>query len=251
VISFTNKWINLQIASGCGTELLAAKWWGHIGLSQSKEHVAMYMTALDASLPLKGLENILDESIQFDTIQVQVQEFVNSVSKKIKPAGTVSEPAIMFYFDEAHHLTKTTVTAHVPKCTAYQCLCKALTYMMSTPVFAFFLSTYSRLSDSTLHVRTFWSSHPQLNESQESDDNMNALFVELPFDTWKNPILVTKELIPALAVRVGLTFESNRDEAVLLEGLLVSNSMRTVELLYDWAGMKDGNRLGANVVVGD
>ncbi|KAG6884706.1 hypothetical protein C0992_005894, partial [Termitomyces sp. T32_za158] len=37
-----------------------------------------------------------------------------------------------------------------------------------------------------------------------------------------------KELIPALAARVDLTFESNRDEAVLLEALLVANSMRTV-----------------------
>ncbi|KAG5331360.1 hypothetical protein C0989_008083, partial [Termitomyces sp. Mn162] len=36
------------------------------------------------------------------------------------------------------------------------------------------------------------------------------------------------QLLPALAVRVDLTFESNRDEAVLLEGLLVASSMRTV-----------------------
>ncbi|KAG6876578.1 hypothetical protein C0993_002114 [Termitomyces sp. T159_Od127] len=134
VISFASEWINLQIASGCGTELLAAKWQDHIGLSQSKECIAMYTTAIDMSLLLKGLENILDESIQFNTIQVQVRKFVIPVSKKIKPARTVSEPAIMFYFDEAHHLTKTTVKAHVPKRTAYQCLCKALTYMMSTPV---------------------------------------------------------------------------------------------------------------------
>ncbi|KAG6893777.1 hypothetical protein C0992_008675, partial [Termitomyces sp. T32_za158] len=37
-----------------------------------------------------------------------------------------------------------------------------------------------------------------------------------------------EELIPLLAIRVDLTFESNRDEAVLLEGLLVASSMRTV-----------------------
>ncbi|KAG6898440.1 hypothetical protein C0993_006864, partial [Termitomyces sp. T159_Od127] len=35
-------------------------------------------------------------------------------------------------------------------------------------------------------------------------------------------------LIPALALRVDLTFESNRDEAVRLEGLLVASSMRIV-----------------------
>ncbi|KAG6893382.1 hypothetical protein C0992_010224, partial [Termitomyces sp. T32_za158] len=37
-----------------------------------------------------------------------------------------------------------------------------------------------------------------------------------------------KELIPPLAARIDLTFESNRDEAVILEGLLVASSMRTV-----------------------
>ncbi|KAG6900091.1 hypothetical protein C0993_002939 [Termitomyces sp. T159_Od127] len=193
-ISFANELIDLQIASGCGTELLAAKWWDHIGLSQSKERIVMYTTAIDVSLPLKGLENILDESIQFDTIQIQgLRVVISSEASGVDIVSkTVSQPAVMFYFDEAHHLTKTTVTAHIPRNTAYQCLCKALTYMTSTPVFAFFLSTYSQLSESTPRVRTFWSSRPQSNESQGGDDNMNVSFVELPFDTWKKQILVTK-----------------------------------------------------------
>ncbi|KAH0585669.1 hypothetical protein H2248_012631 [Termitomyces sp. 'cryptogamus'] len=37
-----------------------------------------------------------------------------------------------------------------------------------------------------------------------------------------------QKLIPPLSVRVDLSFESNRDEAVFLEGLLVASSMRTV-----------------------
>ncbi|KAG6851945.1 hypothetical protein H0H87_011605, partial [Tephrocybe sp. NHM501043] len=37
-----------------------------------------------------------------------------------------------------------------------------------------------------------------------------------------------KRLLPCLAARIDLTFESNRDEAVFLEGLLVASSMRTV-----------------------
>ncbi|KAG6881475.1 hypothetical protein C0992_001003, partial [Termitomyces sp. T32_za158] len=118
------------------------------------------------------------------------REYIRSVSRKIKRTGT--GPAILFYFDEAHHLTKATVTFGVPGHTAYQCLCKALTYMTETPVFALFLSTYSRLSESTPKARYFWSSRPESSQSAESDDNLNAPFVELPFDAWKEKILVTE-----------------------------------------------------------
>ncbi|KAH0585672.1 hypothetical protein H2248_008884 [Termitomyces sp. 'cryptogamus'] len=165
--------------------------------------------------------------------------------------------------------------------------------MMNAPVFALFLSTYSRLSDTVpTSSRNFWSSRPMSSNCEGSyDDNLNAPFVELPFDVWKEPSLVIegthsaqeicslkfmarfgrplfwtvlentpsiddeevvkyamsklelrledtsrdksckfplKKLIPPLSVRVDLSFESNRDEAVFLEGLLVANSMRTV-----------------------
>ncbi|KAG6877960.1 hypothetical protein C0993_001578 [Termitomyces sp. T159_Od127] len=276
-IAFADKWIDGQETLRHGTEPLCEEWRNYIGLPQSKERTAMYTAAIDMSPTLKEFKDILDENVQFNTVQNEVQKFVKAFSQKIKPAGTFG-PAFIFYFDEAHHLNETTVTPHgASKRTAYQCLCKALTYMTSTPVFSFFLSTYSRLSEFTPRARTFWSSRPESNESKESDDNMNAPFVELPFDTWKNSILVTegshssqqicslkfmvrfgrplklmayamkklelrledstwdklhdypfKELIPALAVRVDLAFEPNRDEAVLLEGLLVSSSMRTV-----------------------
>ncbi|KAG6886188.1 hypothetical protein C0993_000706, partial [Termitomyces sp. T159_Od127] len=192
VIAFANEWIDLHIASGRGTKSLAAEWRDHIGLPHSDKRIAMYTTAIDMSTPLKGFEKILDGNVQFDTIQDQVREFVNSVSQKIKPAGTEYEPAILFYFDEAHHLTKTTVTIGLPQRTAYQCLCKAFTYMTKTPVFALFLSTNSRLSEFTPSVRDFWSARPVSSELNEGDDNMNAPFVELPFDAWKQPSLVTE-----------------------------------------------------------
>ena len=101
-------------------------------------------------------------------------------------------PVLIFSFDEAHHLTKTTVTDVQPIRTAYQCLCKALTYMMGAPVFTLFLSTYSRLSEFAPSARNFWSGRPMTSNSEGSDDNMNAPFVELPFDAWKKKRLVTE-----------------------------------------------------------
>ncbi|KAG6887493.1 hypothetical protein C0995_014910 [Termitomyces sp. Mi166 len=171
--------------------------------------------------------------------------------------------------------------------------------MKHASVFVLFLSTFSRVTNVTKSApsaRNFWSSRPPpfRPEFGEIVDNINAPFVELPFDAWKEPNLVIEgthskedlcslefmarfgrplfwtflesgsdykaitlamsklelrlegsaqfalqdstkgkplsysELIPLLAARVDLTFESNRDEAVLLEGLLVASSMRTV-----------------------
>ncbi|KAG5335767.1 hypothetical protein C0989_000427 [Termitomyces sp. Mn162] len=169
--------------------------------------------------------------------------------------------------------------------TAYQCLCKALSFFRKAEIFALFLSTYSKLSEFTRSARNFY---------RGQDDDMDALnppFVELPFDLgpegkglvtesehtieevcslkfmarfgrplfWsmmnytddeivmkgameelvlqqdgKNTLtsasryeLHEPNLLPILALRVDLTFESNRDEAVFLEGLLVASSMRT------------------------
>ncbi|KAG6863781.1 hypothetical protein C0993_010383, partial [Termitomyces sp. T159_Od127] len=289
-IAFADRWIDEQKSKGVELERLAELWKTHLGDPQSKVRIDMYTAAISEA-PLKGLDDVLKMDVAFDVIQKKVRNYIKSVSEKIKPSGIKSRPAILFYFDEAHHLTKVTVTTGVPDRTAYQCLCKAFTYMTDAPVFTLFLSTYSRLSESAPIVRNFWSSRPKSSQSAESDDNLNAPFVELPFDTWKNPILVTEgshsteeicslkfmarfgrplfwtlleqsesadedsamtyamsklqlhvehstrekpcdyvlnELIPLLAARVDLTFESNRDEAVYLEGLLVASSMRTV-----------------------
>ncbi|KAG6862616.1 hypothetical protein C0993_002360, partial [Termitomyces sp. T159_Od127] len=58
---------------------------------------------------------------------------------------------------------------------------------------------------------------------------MSKLQLHVEHSTREKPCdYVLNELIPLLAARVDLTFESNRDEAVYLEGLLVASSMRTV-----------------------
>ncbi|KAH0578109.1 hypothetical protein H2248_012606 [Termitomyces sp. 'cryptogamus'] len=289
IIAFVDNWINLWKRSGLGIERVAADWKEYLGTPLSPERLKMYTTAIDPS-PLRGFEDISDERVEFDHLRNRVKIFIDSVSKKIEPAQTDIQPVIVFYFDEAHHLSKTMVSAE-PHRTAYQCLCKAFTYMMNAPVFALFLSTYSRLSETISSSRNFWSSRPMSSHSEGSDDNMNAPFVELPFDAWKEPSLVIEgthsaqeicslkfmarfgrplfwtvmentpsidqeevvqyamsklelrleatsrdifckfplqKLIPPLSVRVDLSFESNRDEAVFLEGLLVASSMRTV-----------------------
>ncbi|KAG5721271.1 hypothetical protein E4T56_gene2427 [Termitomyces sp. T112] len=290
IIAFVDGWINLWKRSGLGIERVAADWKEYLGPPLSPERLKMYTTAIDPS-PLRGFEDISDERVEFDHLRNRVKIFIDSVSKKIEPAQTDIQPVIVFYFDEAHHLSKTTVSAE-PNRTAYQCLCKAFTYMMNAPVFALFLSTYSRLSETVpTSSRNFWSSRPMSSHSEGSDDNMNAPFVELPFDAWKEPSLVIEgthssqeicslkfmarfgrplfwtvlentpsiddeevvkyamsklelrledtsrdksckfplqKLIPPLSVRVNLSFELNRDEAVFLEGLLVASSMRTV-----------------------
>ncbi|KNZ71504.1 hypothetical protein J132_09412 [Termitomyces sp. J132] len=297
VIASVDDWINIRTRSGLGIERVAADWKKHLGLPPlSLTRFNMYTNAIDPT-PFGDFTDILSEEIEFDTLKNRVKIYINSVTKKIEDATNKEiRPVIVFYFDEAHHLTKT-VVAKNPQRTAYQCLCKAFTYMMGAPVFALFLSTYSRLSEFAPSSRNFWSGRPLATDPQGSDDNMNAPFVELPFDAWKESSLVIEgthsaeeicslkfmarfgrplfwtilentpsadhnetikyamsklelrlegpnampkdpkadqppnypaQLLPALAVRVDLTFESNRDEAVLLEGLLVASSMRTV-----------------------
>ncbi|KAG5348591.1 hypothetical protein C0989_009636, partial [Termitomyces sp. Mn162] len=188
IIAFVDGWINLWKRSGLGIERVAADWKEYLGPPLSPERLKMYTTAIDPS-PLRGFEDISDERVEFDHLRNRVKIFIDSVSKKIEPAQTDIQPVIVFYFDEAHHLSKTTVSAE-PNRTAYQCLCKAFTYMMNAPVFALFLSTYSRLSETVSSSRNFWSSRPMSSHSEGSDDNMNAPFVELPFDAWKEPSLV-------------------------------------------------------------
>ncbi|KAG6882510.1 hypothetical protein C0993_010255, partial [Termitomyces sp. T159_Od127] len=190
-IAFADRWIDEQKSKGVELERLAELWKTHLGDPQSKVRIDMYTAAISEA-PLKGLDDVLKMDVAFDVIQKKVRNYIKSVSEKIKPRGIKSRPAILFYFDEAHHLTKVTVTTGVPDRTAYQCLCKAFTYMTDAPVFTLFLSTYSRLSEFAPSARNFWSSRPKSSQSAESDDNLNAPFVELPFDTWKNPILVTE-----------------------------------------------------------
>ncbi|KAG6805070.1 hypothetical protein H0H92_000828, partial [Tricholoma furcatifolium] len=83
----------------------------------------------------------------------------------------------------------------------------------------------------------FWAlieaSHPQKHDSV-----MNLAMEKLQFRGEGGSSLVLtgsnqpheafRALLPLLAARIDMTFESNRDGTVLLEGLLVASSLRTV-----------------------
>lgn len=122
-----------------------------------------------------------------------MKRFISEITQKIKPQAG-GEPMILFYFDEAQNLFAFTVTKEEtePRWTAFQCLCKAFTYMLDVPVFALFLSTNPQLTEPSPSRRNFWSSRLLSSTSKESDDNSNAPFVELPFDTWKVPTIVAE-----------------------------------------------------------
>ncbi|KAG6880620.1 hypothetical protein C0995_005388, partial [Termitomyces sp. Mi166 len=67
--------------------------------------------------------------------------------------------------------------------------------MKCAPVFVLFLSTFSRVTNVTKFApsaHNFWSSRlpPSTSEFGEVVDHINAPFVELPFDAWKEPNLV-------------------------------------------------------------
>ncbi|KAF7775689.1 hypothetical protein Agabi119p4_4082 [Agaricus bisporus var. burnettii] len=192
VLVIADKWIDDYKKSGHPMENIAAEWRKHLSAPRTIHRNEMYDHATDPS-PLEGFEDILDETIPFIDLQARVRSLVSAIAEKIKPT-TDGDPRILFYFDEAQHLTAFTVTREEeePRWTAYQCLCKAFTYMLDVPVLALFLSAYSRLSETSPSARNFWSARVLASTSKESNDNIYAPFVELPFDVWKAPTIVTE-----------------------------------------------------------
>ncbi|KAF7776482.1 hypothetical protein Agabi119p4_4875 [Agaricus bisporus var. burnettii] len=292
-LAFADKWIDDFIKEGRAIANVAAAWRKYLGPPRSAQRNAMYAQAIDDS-PLEKFENLFHWNISIDELQGQVRDFVDVIAQKIKPTiegkPIKGEPVIVFYFDEAQYLTQSTVTkqGEGPRRTAYQCLCKAFTYLVYTPVFGLFISAYSGLVEHPPIVRHSWSSRLTTTTAREHDDKLHAPFVELPFDTWKESYLVSegehsgdelcslrfmarfgrpmfwavlesngadendvmrlamsklelhldpssdrvlecpfRALVPLLAARVDLSFDSSRDEAVLLERHLVTSGMRT------------------------
>ncbi|KAG6816245.1 hypothetical protein H0H93_008245, partial [Arthromyces matolae] len=293
-IQFADKWIDEEKKKkNQPLHMLARRWREYLGAPQTQNRMALFTSACDETA-LEGFDgifkvaNIQDFSNEgkIDGLKTNVGKYIKTVTDKLYDGGD-SMPRILFYFDEAHHLTQTTF-ATVPIQSAYQCLCKALTFISkATSIFTLFISAYSRLSEFTPIARNFWSSRPL---DRETDEYMHPPFVELPFDIWRpsegrymmkegthsakeicslqfmarfgRPLFgallqnyaemdsvmwtaITRlqlpqeiapipgmrfvpELLPPVAVRVDLTFETNRNEAVYLEGLLVASSMRTV-----------------------
>ncbi|KAG6850384.1 hypothetical protein H0H93_013939 [Arthromyces matolae] len=251
-------------------------WKNHIGISASAARQEMFKYAV-SDTPLQGFKNL--ENIAEADLCEKAGELIGELRNELRHDR--SRPSIIFYFDEAHNLTSKDVTTSGAQRTSYQCLCKAFTFLRNTDVFGVFLSTYSRLSILAPSRKKHWSD--RLAKRQEVDFDLNAPFVELPFDCWKERFLheegkdsidkicslefkmrfgrplfwtlmnndsenTTKvveildyarhklrfraedadRLLPLLASRIDLTFESNRDEAVRLDSLLVATSMRTV-----------------------
>ncbi|KAG6824344.1 hypothetical protein H0H92_007152, partial [Tricholoma furcatifolium] len=261
-LDHAKTWLNKPKNKNLTLEETISSWRQHIKLEHQELHDHM-----DSAKP--SLQEFLD--LKLDSkgkpvkkgINKKVIEYTNNVLgllKQCKSDETDPKPYILFAFDEAHHLTmdRTTETNASMSRTAYQCLCKALSYFTGAQVFALFLSTYSRLSAFSPSNRNFWSSRPM---QQAGDEALWPPFVELPFDIGPTPFWALSEhmeedkllkfaiqkldvrhddnlslrypvhepnLLPLLAIRVDLTFESNRDEAIYLESLLVASSLRTV-----------------------
>ncbi|EKM76112.1 hypothetical protein AGABI1DRAFT_131627 [Agaricus bisporus var. burnettii JB137-S8] len=192
VLALADKWIDEYRKSGRELENMAAEWKRYLGLPRTPNRSKMYGQAIDKS-SLEGFENILNEKIEFNALQARVKTFVGAIAEKIKPTSD-GEPSILFYFDEAQHLATFMVTMEQeePRWTGYQCLCKALTYMLGTPVFTLFLSSDFQLSEFSTRARNFWSSHLLPSSSTSCDENLNPPFVELPFDVWKASSIVTE-----------------------------------------------------------
>ncbi|KAF7775693.1 hypothetical protein Agabi119p4_4086 [Agaricus bisporus var. burnettii] len=268
-LAIAGNWIDDYKRSGRGTENIAAEWRQHLSTPCTAPRNHLYGQATDPSA-LETFEDILDESVRFIDLQARVKNFVGAITDKIK-SKTDKGPVILFYFDEAQHLTTFTVTKGKKNRGEQR------------------INAFAKLSRTCSTTRNFWSARLLVSTSKESNDNLNAPFVELPFDAWKSPTIVKEgshsgdeicslrfmarfgrpmfwalfesldatdsqviglamsklklhfedtrkpynthtydELIPLLAARVDFTFESNRDEAVFLEGLLVASAMRTV-----------------------
>ncbi|XP_006455993.1 hypothetical protein AGABI2DRAFT_180798 [Agaricus bisporus var. bisporus H97] len=191
-ISFARDWINDYLKAGHGAANIAADWRKYLGPPRSPNRESMHAKACDRSIP-EEFEDIfsIPEDAFIEVIAKRVERFIKTVSQNISH-DTESNPSIVFYFDEAQHLIENTVTRRgQTKRTAYQCLCRAFTYMYRAPVFGLFIGAYSQLCEFT-PAPNYWSSRPFTPLLDERDDNINAPFVELPFDLWKEPNIVTE-----------------------------------------------------------
>ncbi|KAG6809233.1 hypothetical protein H0H92_001071 [Tricholoma furcatifolium] len=304
-LNYVKTWITESQQENLTLEDLIQRWHSNLADPQNRQKLHDHATAGTRLGDAADLDELFfgvkdKPSVTETNLNKQVIKYAEKVVKLLQDRSTGGENPqtrtyILFSFDEAHNLTteeRTSEKAGNDSRTAYQCLCKALNYFTGSPVFALFLSTYSRLSDFSPSHRHFWSSRG----TPGTGEILNAPFVELPFDEYRDaetssklvtegkstiqevcgleymarfgrPLfwahmahstsnvvmsiamqkLVLKrednlplpykvdnsELLPLIAIRVDLTFESNRDEAVYLESLMVASSMRTVYSVPD------------------
>lgn len=92
---------------------------------------------------------------------------------------------IVLYFDESYGMTTDNAEGASEK-SAYQILCKAINELHKQDLFTVFLSTSSNLSSFSPSQRLWWSARAR----KAPVDGVQSPFVELPFDTWKEAIIV-------------------------------------------------------------
>ncbi|KAG6917765.1 hypothetical protein DXG01_001170 [Tephrocybe rancida] len=189
------EWIDEWKADNPSVDLeeAAQHWREYLGKPRGHDRVEFFNKASDGT-PMKDF-NILEADEE--DVQVYTRRLVKDVAEKLTGKGVTQAqlPLILFYFDEAHNLTGEKMTVEgTAQQTAYQCLCKAFTYLAKTPTFALFLSTDPRLVSEfapsvprTPSVRHFWSYRG--GDNQGSAENLHAPFVELPFDNSASPIV--------------------------------------------------------------
>ncbi|KAG6829942.1 hypothetical protein H0H92_002846 [Tricholoma furcatifolium] len=301
-LQYAQEWLEKEKSNSLEDTIL--RWRQYVADDRIKFHTDASKSQLDSSeFELDSQNLLVMRNIQSkSTYTKNIVKLLEARSK----TNDSQKPYILFYFDEAHNLSmeKTSEADGSMSRTAYQCLCKAFSYFTDAPVFALFISTYSRLSEFS-HVKEdrSWSSRPspQLGDPGEA---LHPPYVELPFDIGPpslSKILVKEgahtiseicaptfmarfgrplfwalsdhmdnenelvnlaveklgvhyegnlsppypihepDFLPLLAIRVDLTFDSSREEAIYVESLLVASSMRTVYSVPDhrqylWGG---------------
>jgi len=95
---------------------------------------------------------------------------------------------LLIYFDESHELLHRETIELFPdggdvelaKRSVYQVLCRAIENFTKFDIFAVYLSTNSSLSGYSPHNKISWSAR----SGEDAGDQLQAPFVELPFDIW-------------------------------------------------------------------
>jgi hypothetical protein len=105
-----------------------------------------------------------------------------------------SDVKLVLYFDESHNLTDDWAQDDKVPQSAYQVLCSAFNVLLKESVFIIYLSTNFNLSTFSPPRHKAWSLR-----SREATYALQTPIVELPFDTWRAPIVRENQLTLELA----------------------------------------------------
>lgn len=105
------------------------------------------------------------------------------------PSVKKTPRTMVLYFDESQGMTTDYGVEDELANSAYQILCRALNRLHEHPLFTVFLSTSSNLSSFSPSQRLWYSARGRNAQT----DNVQPPFVELPFDTWKETIIIRED----------------------------------------------------------